>query len=152
MDRTRFDALLEAYGADVARWPEAARAEAEAFAAAPEAQASLHAARALDRLLDAYQAEAPSLALHRRILARAPQARAARGWRLTGAFWLSGAGLAAACAAGLVVGISLGGTMTSTGNGERDTAAASLDGASFDGSNFDGAAAFGSPIDAGKAG
>jgi hypothetical protein len=146
MDRTRFDALLEAYGADMARWPEADRAEAEAFAAAPEAQASLHAARALDRLLDAYQAEAPSLALRQRILARAPQARAARGWRLTGAVWLSGASLAAACAAGLVVGISLGGTMTS-GSADRDTAAAS-----FDGSSFDGATAFGSPIDAGKAG
>lgn len=147
MDRTRFDALLEAYGADLARWPADLRAEAETFATAPDAQSALHAARALDRLLDAYQAEAPGLALHQRILARAPQAGAAWRWRRTGAFWLSGASLAAACAAGLIVGVSLGGAMSSAGGGDRDEAAAG-----FDGSSFDGATAFGSPIDAGKAG
>lgn len=53
MDRERFDQVLEAYGADSARWPEAERAEALAFIAAhPEvAQEALERARAIDALL-----------------------------------------------------------------------------------------------------
>lgn len=144
MNRNRFDALIEAYGADPARWPAERRGEAQAFAAAPEAAASLHAERTLDRLLDAYQAEAPSQALRQRILARAPSRRAVRGWRPTGAFWISGAGLAAACAAGVIVGVSLGGALSAgAAPSDRDAEAAA---------GFDGASALGSPIDAGRAG
>ena len=50
MDEARFSAILEAYGADPRRWPEAERAAAEALAATrPEL---LRQARALDALLD----------------------------------------------------------------------------------------------------
>ena len=59
----------------------------------------------LNRLLDAYRAPPPSAALRDRVLAAAPK----RGRRLgvDPFWWLSGAGLAAAGVAGLVVGAAL---------------------------------------------
>jgi hypothetical protein len=53
MDRSRFEAILEAYGARPERWPEAERAEAEAFARAhPELAPAVAEAERLDALLD----------------------------------------------------------------------------------------------------
>jgi len=99
MDRTRFEALLEAYGADPRRWPEAERAAAVAFASAhPEMGAVAAEAARLDAVLDAGRTEARgSDLLQARILAALPKAAPAgnRGWVLA----------LAACA---VFGVALG--------------------------------------------
>lgn len=67
MDRTRFDYLLEAYGADLARWPQGERAAAAAFAdtAAGELAPKLAQARALDAALDAAWGDEPDITLLR---------------------------------------------------------------------------------------
>jgi hypothetical protein len=114
MDIERFETLALAYGGDVARWPATERDAAEAFSrASPEAARKLLADAALvDATLQAWRTGPPSAALRDRILATAPKPRAPRrlgrdfGRRRGLAFWLSGAGFAAAALAGLVVGVA----------------------------------------------
>lgn len=113
MTAERFLALVEAYGADARRWPEAERAAAKAFAAArPEvAQAALAAADDLDALLHASRALQPSMALRDRVLASA--ADAGLKARREGGRWLAklalvfGAGGVAVTAAGVAAGVLL---------------------------------------------
>ncbi|MDM7945499.1 MAG: hypothetical protein QUV20_04135 [Oceanibaculum nanhaiense] len=78
MDLQRLEALLDAYGADPARWPAAERAAALALLAIePAAQARLEQARQLDRVLDALPpAPAPAGDLAARIRAVARHQRA----------------------------------------------------------------------------
>jgi hypothetical protein len=74
MDRARFEALLAAYGADVNRWPEGERADAQAFVAAHGAEVgdAREEAREIDAMLS-HAAVIPKLeALSARILATAP--------------------------------------------------------------------------------
>ncbi|MDX2235077.1 MAG: hypothetical protein NW200_11330, partial [Hyphomonadaceae bacterium] len=75
MDADRFAAIVEAYGAAPARWPEAERAAAQAFARAHPAvcRPVLEEAAALDAwlALDA-RAEPAGEALHARAVAAAP--------------------------------------------------------------------------------
>ena len=98
MHAERFKAIVEAYGADPKRWPEAERAEAQAFALQPEAAAILAEARGIDALLDASDESAPvSLAFVRNGIAAAPKPTAALSWRPYAAM--------AACA---VLGLALG--------------------------------------------
>lgn len=103
MDRRRLDALLDAYGADPARWPAAERNAAQALLASdPAAQARLEQARLLDRALDALPpapALAGDLAARIRNAARQPVAPANTNspWRFT-----------AALAASAVIGLWLG--------------------------------------------
>ncbi|MDR3513220.1 MAG: hypothetical protein P4L73_16410 [Caulobacteraceae bacterium] len=145
MDHQRFEQLVAAYGADPARWPAQERAEAERLVAG----ADLAEARALDAALDAFRVEAPSLALRQRILATAPRPRGGRlfkpgGFRPSGVFWLSGASLAAACAVGVIAGVSLGGALaTTSAQADRDADASAA---------FEAVTVFGSPIDVGHAG
>jgi hypothetical protein len=110
MNAERFEQLLDAYGASPGRWPQGERAAAEAFAAAsPDAAARLEAARALDGALDAWKLDAGSAILRERITAGAPKPRLVRSPPRR--VWWAGAGLAAACAMGMVVGanaVSLG--------------------------------------------
>lgn len=76
MDRTRFEHLLEAYGADFARWPARERVAAAEYAAAhaKEFASQLQDAGALDAALDAARGPAPDVsALSARVLARAPK-------------------------------------------------------------------------------
>lgn len=75
MDLQRLEALLDAYGADPARWPAAERAAALALLAADTAaQARLEQARQLDRALDRLPpAPAPAGDLAARIRAAARQ-------------------------------------------------------------------------------
>ena len=100
MNRTRFEHLLEAYGADFARWPAAERAAGAAYAEhhAPDLAALLREARALDAALNEARGAAPDVAgLSARVLAAAPKPAQGFGRR---------AGLAlAACA---VFGAMLG--------------------------------------------
>lgn len=78
MDMRRLEVLLDAYGADPARWPAAERAAALALLATdPAARAWLEQARRLDRALDALPpAPAPAGDLAARIRAAAQQRNA----------------------------------------------------------------------------
>jgi len=103
MDLKRFEALAEAYGADLRRWPVAERGAADSLMASqPEGTcAVLSAAEALDDWLAASPPPTPSFALRDAVLAAAPKARPQRsaiGW------WLSGAGFASAALVGVFVG------------------------------------------------
>jgi hypothetical protein len=105
MNAERFAELAEAYGADPRRWPAAERAEAEAFAAAQGAAAErlLFDARQTDAALDASPVPEVPPALRAAILASAPKPRAGKAGALRW-LWLPASGLAAACAAGIMVG------------------------------------------------
>jgi len=101
-----FHALAEAYGGDLARWPAARRAGAEALAAtSPAAAAALGEGRALDGLLAAAPRQVAGAALEARIARAAPAARRPGPGRWLGAL-AAGAALAAACAAGTVTGVA----------------------------------------------
>jgi anti-sigma factor RsiW len=117
MTPERFASLVEAWGADSARWPAEERAAAEAFSAAypDRAETALAAARELDGLLGRSRAPSPSSRLRRRVEAQAPKTR--RAWLgersrgrprvplLLGASWT-----AAACA-GVAAGVLLTGPL-----------------------------------------
>jgi hypothetical protein len=96
MNRDRFEALAQAYGGSVARWPAVERdAAAALMTAEPDfARAVLAEAEATHELREA-------------VIAQAGLARARAGLR--GWLWGAGAGagLAAACAAGLIMGVAL---------------------------------------------
>ena len=107
MDIARARDLLDAYGADPARWPAAERTALSAFIAEfPEAARARDRAEMLDRVLDRAGTQAPSDRVRAQILSAAPirsddwleSLRAAFGslWRP-----------AAALAFSLVVGIGL---------------------------------------------
>ncbi len=74
MDRTRFQHLLEAYGADFKRWPADERGSAAIFASQhrAEAEAMLAHARTLDAVLDGAAAVDVPESLTARVLARRP--------------------------------------------------------------------------------
>ncbi len=96
----RFEALCEAYGGDIAKWPEAEREAAEAFLAAhPDtAMPALVAARALDEVLTEAAISAPSEGLHQSIVSQGVKVRQPRQ-----PVWA-----AAAAAVMLTVGLSAG--------------------------------------------
>ena len=83
MDLDRFNAILEAYGADPARWPDAERAEAEALLRAnPAAKTAFDRAAELDALIaPAAIAPAPSEMLTARLLRAVPQPEFLGDWK-----------------------------------------------------------------------
>jgi hypothetical protein len=107
MTSQRFARIVDAYGADPRRWPDAERAAACDFAQAhpDEAQARLAAAAWLDAGLAADTLEPVDRSLRRRIIASGQGAgrRRTQGARPR-LWWLSGAALAGAGVAGLVAG------------------------------------------------
>ncbi len=109
MNRERFETLADAHGGDITRWPARTREDAALLMAADPgfAREVLGRAAALDGLLATYQVQTPSGALVGRIVMGAQAARSRPRW--TG--WLApaglGAGLAAACAAGVLLGVQL---------------------------------------------
>lgn len=109
MTYERFRQLAEAYGGEIGRWPAAERDEAALFLAQePDlARSTLAEGADLDLLLDGWRTAPASTALQEAILASAPAPRRRHG--LVNWFWRAGAGagLAAACAAGLVLGVAL---------------------------------------------
>jgi hypothetical protein len=110
MTAERLTALIEAYGADPARWPAADRALGQAALADPVLRAAVDEARALDRLLEASRPTQPSAALRDRVLAGALRAGLTgprRSWSFDPLTWLSGAGWAAAAFAGVLAGGAL---------------------------------------------
>lgn len=103
MNRERFEQILAAYGAEPRRWPEAERADAEAFAAAnPDAAPVVADEAGLDRML-AHAGDTPDTsALAARILAQRPT-RPARAFDTRAILAL------AACAVfGVIIGYSGG--------------------------------------------
>lgn len=110
MTAQRLTALIEAYGADPARWPAHERSLGAAALAEPALRIALDEARALDQLLDASRPPAPSAALRDRVLAGALMAGLTaprRRWSFDPLTWLSGAGWAAAAFAGVLAGGAL---------------------------------------------
>jgi len=115
MKAERFQEIIEAYGADPTRWPEAERDAAMAFAGTPGAQALLADARVLDVGLMAHAAPLPDAAAFARALKGAESALTPaprKGWslpvwRLDGFRLASGAGLMAAACAGVMFGATL---------------------------------------------
>lgn len=98
----RFEQIVDAYGVDPRRWPPDERQAAEVFMqSSAEARALVATAAELDDWLDQALIPAPSELAERRVLKAAPRAQRAFGWT-------SGAGWAAAAAAGLVLGVSMG--------------------------------------------
>ena len=101
MDRARFEALAEAYGGDLARWPSELRAAAERLLKTrPELSQVLAEAAELDAMLGASSEPVFSGVLRERIVATAPGSRSLAGAQR----WLTGAGLADACLAGVLLG------------------------------------------------
>ncbi|WP_300551870.1 hypothetical protein [Maricaulis sp.] len=98
MNRERMQDILEAYGADPARWPEAERDAAQDFLLDhPEILAEAHALEAeLDALLEMPDPQ-PSELLQHRILKSLPQPGLVWGWRAP-----------VAAAAALVIGVFAG--------------------------------------------
>ncbi len=111
MDQNRFRTLAEAWGGDLRRWPESERARAEAFRVSDPAGAAaiLAEAGAIDAWLDAAPRAQPSASLSGRVIAAAEAVglKPRRPLFARPAAWLSGAGWAAACAAGVVVGFQM---------------------------------------------
>lgn len=111
MNAERFADLAGAYGGDIRRWPQEVRDDAYGWLEVhAEARAVLVEAGELDALLNTHAPAAPSSMLRERLLFQAPRARPL--WRQTSA-WLSGAGLAAACAAGVMLGVNMSGSLLS---------------------------------------
>jgi hypothetical protein len=108
-----FKVLVETYGANVAHWPEAVRADAKAFSeASAEAHRLLDAEAALDRLLDAADTAPATRALEDRILTAFPdRPRTSGGARRLFTFapprWTRAAALAASLLLGLAAGAEL---------------------------------------------
>ena len=112
MTPERFETLADAYGADLARWPLADRAEAERWLAqTPGAAVVLLRARRLDEALASFETKPVTADLQRRIvtalLRRRVLAARLRGWVSgLGAVGVLGAGAAAGAAAMALVTIS----------------------------------------------
>ncbi|MFC0633412.1 hypothetical protein [Brevundimonas balnearis] len=112
MDATRLSELADAYGADWRRWPETERDAARSLLARdPELERVLFEARGLDAILHAAPRLDVSARLRERVIDAAPKARKGPfAWapratsRAPRSAWLSGAGVAAAVCAGLLVG------------------------------------------------
>ena len=139
MDQDRFDRLIEAYGAAPWRWPETEREAATRFAQqSPAAAEKLARARMLDDALDVWGSARVPGTLRERIVQAAP------GWRLPvfrrPKFWWASAGLAAACALGVVVGAAAAPPLTA--GREADPVAAMA-------SQLDDSAPFGGYLDVG---
>ncbi|MFQ5346233.1 MAG: hypothetical protein ACE5ED_00100 [Rhodothalassiaceae bacterium] len=92
MTENRFAALVAAYGADPARWPDAERGAAQAFAASAEGRRHLAAAARLDRQLAQLPPPAPA---SRDLLARLEAIPASRPFAQEGALARLVAGFAA---------------------------------------------------------
>lgn len=123
MNRERFEILAEAYGSEITRWPANVRAAAVELAASDAAWTSrvLDEAAMLDGVLAAPRVTVPA-DLIGRVLAAAPSRRVFAGWPR----WLAPAGLAAACAAGTILGAQVP-RIAATDNGDAVVAAVADD-------------------------
>lgn len=129
MNAERFETLAGAYGGDIARWPEAEREAGLAWRDAhPEARALLAEASELDDLLGTAPAFKPDLILRQRVITSFPQRPVLTRPRT----WISGAALAAACAAGIFIGVNFSDSLLA--DPVSDTAVQTA--TAFDGSSY----------------
>jgi hypothetical protein len=138
MSRERFEALADAYGGDVARWPATEREAAAALMVedAAFARGVLAEASRLDAALDEWRPLAVTPALRQAALAATPKARR-RGVLATWGVRVGlGAGLAAACAMGVLVGALSFGDGAASATADAVTAAMTP----YEGPGDDGAA------------
>jgi hypothetical protein len=122
MTRERFADLAEAFGGQIARWPQAERdAAAVLLAAEPDfAGGVLAAASGLDDLLTQWAPQPVRAEIRDAVLDRAtPPRKSIWSWAMGLGL---GAGLAGACASGVAAGALLLGTLADPG-GEALTAA-----------------------------
>ena len=104
MNAERFQTLAGAYGGDLLRWPSSEQAAARAFMAGdPRCADWLAEAFALDSLLAAAPQSHQNDLLRERIIRSAPKPKP-QPVAPKRAAWVSWAGLAAACMAGVVAG------------------------------------------------
>lgn len=126
ISRTRALEVLEAYGADEARWPQADREAVRQLIAADPALAKRQAEAAeLDALLALAPLEAPSFALQSRILsAQKDEGIGGLGFvkQVLNALWPYGPSAipAGALAASIVLGVASGAVTTVTNDGWSD--------------------------------
>lgn len=114
MTDARFRDLADAFGGDIAKWPDEDRDAARALLSrSPEIASVLQEAAAFDTLLDGFMAEAeyvPQASVEDAALRQAGRFDI-RSFLSTlwpfGGLWQPAAGLVAASAAGFIVGISL---------------------------------------------
>lgn len=111
MNEARFIELLAIYGAELSRWPEVDRADAESFLeTAPHRIKDIwESERSFDHLLALEKDALVSIALETRILGASPAQKHARapmgvgqGWSMPQ--WIAGGALAASLALGFAVG------------------------------------------------
>lgn len=128
MTPDRFSALLEAYGADRRRWPEAERAAAKTFVAAEAelTRPALAEADDIDALLHASAAPRVPMALRDRVIAAATTGRRAGKAGVERLALVFGAGWAAAACAGVAAGVILTGHLTADARAEAVLYQASL--------------------------
>lgn len=104
LPQDRFQAIVDAYGANPARWPADLREAMRATTAEPWAGAALAEADRADALLDAAPVFGDHARLFDRVVAAAPRALGlTRLWRR-----LAGVGVAAALAGAGVAGLAVG--------------------------------------------
>lgn len=129
MKEERFEGLAHAFGGDMARWPQGEWTAAAEFASRQPELASRILAEAgrLDGLLDAWSPPPVSSRLREALIAAAPSRRV---WPRLGVLWRLGAGasLAAACAAGLAVGVLLSDAVAPTAAPNDEVLSAALSG------------------------
>ncbi len=110
MNIQRFKTLVEAYGANPARWPEAERVAALLFAEqSAEARDMLQEAAAFDRLLDTAETQPASRTLEDRILATFPERTVKKRSPWFTQRWIPAAAVACSLVLGLAVGAALPG-------------------------------------------
>lgn len=112
MNEARFIELLAAYGAELSRWPEDDRGDAEAFLeVAPHRIKDIwESERAFDHLLALEKDMPASISLETRVMAASTERRTRRrpavsgfgAWRLPQ--WMTGGAIAASLALGFAVG------------------------------------------------
>lgn len=138
MSPERFEFLAGAYGGDIRRWPSDEQAPGYAYLEAnAEAADQLLEAAELDAALNASAPLSANDLLNQRLINSAPSPRPI--WRSTGA-WFSGAMMAAACAAGVMVGVNYSGLIFADPASEvlAETGSAFDGGAWFDGLEAEG--------------
>jgi len=109
MNKQRFQALAAAYGGAISRWPNAERGAARRFAfwRGRSARDILRDARRLDRILQRSASPTLDLATRNSLIERAVFPRETAGERRSWFGPILGAGLAAACAAGVGAGFAI---------------------------------------------
>lgn len=110
MNEARFIELLAAYGAEMSRWPEDDRADAEAFLeVAPHRIKDIwESERAFDHLLALEKDGPASISLETRIVGASPDHRRVRQPLAIGSGWSLPQWVAGALAASLALGFAVG--------------------------------------------